>query len=405
MVAARPIEVSEQEARSIASAAQGLGPLNAATRPDRRHLRKAFRNMGVLQIDAVSAVARSHLLVLRSRVGGSHDDLSCLLERSAYKHRELAEYWGHEASYLPIQDWPLFRWRMRRAERGELWKGIRTFAAENSGFISKVERQVAAAGPVSAGQLQKRGRGSSWWGWSESKIALEWLFWIGRLSVSKRDNFTRYYDLSERVLPPSVFEHVPAENDAHLELLRRAAHHLGVASSEDLVDYHRLPKKEGKERVKELVENKELVSVEVQGWDRPAYMAADAKSGHVVSRSMLLSPFDPVVWFRPRAARLFGFEYRLEIYVPAEKRVHGYYVMPFLYENNLCARVDVRAELKTKVLHVPGAYVESEGLSDHGVEALADELRSLAIWRGLEHVRVGQRGNLARRLRRALRAA
>ncbi|MDG2024667.1 MAG: crosslink repair DNA glycosylase YcaQ family protein [Actinomycetota bacterium] len=404
-MAARPIEVSEQEARSIASAAQGLGPLNAATRPDRRHLRKAFRNMGVLQIDAVSAVARSHLLVLRSRVGGSHDDLSCLLERSAYKHRELAEYWGHEASYLPIQDWPLFRWRMRRAERGELWKGIRTFAAENSGFISKVERQVAAAGPVSAGQLQKRGRGSSWWGWSESKIALEWLFWIGRLSVSKRDNFTRYYDLSERVLPPSVFEHVPAENDAHLELLRRAAHHLGVASSEDLVDYHRLPKKEGKERVKELVENKELVSVEVQGWDRPAYMAADAKSGHVVSRSMLLSPFDPVVWFRPRAARLFGFEYRLEIYVPAEKRVHGYYVMPFLYENNLCARVDVRAELKTKVLHVPGAYVESEGLSDHGVEALADELRSLAIWRGLEHVRVGQRGNLARRLRRALRAA
>ena len=294
---------------------------------------------------------------------------------------------------------------MRRAERGELWKGIRTFAAENSGFISKVERQVAATGPVSAGQLQKRGRGSSWWGWSESKIALEWLFWIGRLSVSKRDNFTRYYDLSERVLPPSVFEHVPAENDAHLELLRRAAHHLGVASSEDLVDYHRLPKKEGKERVKELVENKELVSVEVQGWDRPAYMAADAKSGHVVSRSMLLSPFDPVVWFRPRAARLFGFEYRLEIYVPAEKRVHGYYVMPFLYENNLCARVDVRAELKTKVLHVPGAYVESEGLSDHGVEALADELRSLAIWRGLKHVRVGQRGNLARRLRRALRAA
>lgn len=405
MVAARPIEVSEREARSVAIAAQGLGPFRVATRPDRRHLRKAFRNMGVLQIDAVSAVARSHLLVLRSRVGGSHDDLLGLLERTAYKHRQLAEYWCHEASYLPIQDWPLFRWRMRRAERGELWKGIREFAAENSGFISKVERQVAAAGPVSAGELQKRGRGSSWWGWSDSKIALEWLFWIGRLSVSKRDNFTRYYDLSERVLPPSAFEHVPTENDAHLELLRRSAHHLGVASSEDLVDYHRLPKKEGKERVRELVENKELISVEVQGWDRPAYMAAAAKSGHVVSRSMLLSPFDPIVWFRPRAARLFGFEYRLEIYVPAGKRVHGYYVMPFLYENNLCARVDVRAELKTKVLHVPGAYVESEGLSDHGVEALADELRSLAIWRGLEHVRVGQRGNLARRLRKALKTA
>ena len=404
MVAARPIEVSEREARSVAIAAQGLGPFRVATRPDRRHLRKAFRNMGVLQIDAVSAVARSHLLVLRSRVGGSHDDLSGLLERTAYKHRELAEYWCHEASYLPIQDWPLFRWRMRRAERGELWKGIREFAAENSVFISKVERQVTAAGPVSAGQLQKRGRGSSWWGWSDSKIALEWLFWIGRLSVSKRDNFTRYYDLSERVLPPSVFEHVPAENDAHLELLRRAARHLGVASSEDLVDYHRLPKKEGKERVKELVENKDLISVEVQGWDRPGYMAADAKSGHVVSRSVLLSPFDPIVWFRPRAARLFGFEYRLEIYVPSEKRVHGYYVMPFLYENNLSARVDVRAELKTKVLHVPGAYVEPEGLDDLGVEALANELRSLAIWRGLEHVRVGQRGNLARRLRRALKA-
>ena len=404
MVAAKPIEVSDQEARSIAIFAQGLGQFRAATRPDRRHLRKTFRNIGVLQIDAVSAVARSHLLVLRSRVGGCHNDLSGLLERTAYLHRELAEYWCHEASYLPVQDWPLFRWRMRRAERGELWKGIREFASENSGFISKVERQVTVDGPVSAGQLQKRGRRSSWWGWSDSKIALEWLFWIGRLSVSKRHNFTRYYDLSERVLPPSIFEYVPAENDAHLELLRRAARHLGIASSEDLVDYHRLPKKEGKERVKELVENKDLIPVEVQGWDRPAYMAAGAKSGHVVSRSVLLSPFDPIVWFRPRAARLSGFEYRLEIYVPAEKRVHGYYVMPFLYKNNLPARVDVRAELKTKVLHVPGAYVEPEGLDDSGVEALANELRSLAIWRGLEHVRVGQRGNLARRLRRALKA-
>jgi|TARA_B100001105_G_C22373502_1_gene436161 uncharacterized protein YcaQ len=402
MVAAKPIELSEQQARTVAVSAQGLEFVSSSARLDRRHIRKAFRDLGVLQIDAVSAMARSHLLVLRARVGGCHNDLSDLLERTAYQHRELAEYWCHEASYLPVQDWPLFDWRMRRAERGELWKGLREFAAENSAFISKVERQVTADGPVSAGQLQKSGRRASWWGWSDSKIALEWLFWVGRLTVSKRKNFTRYYDLSERVLPSSVFKDPPTENEAHLELLRRAARHLGIASSEDLVDYHRLPKKEAKERIKELVENNDLLPVHVQGWDRPAYMTADAKLSGGVSRSVLLSPFDPIVWFRPRAFRLFGFEYRLEIYVPAEKRVHGYYVMPFLYQNSLCARVDVRSELKTRMLHVPAAHVELGGLDDLGLEALANELRSLATWRGLEHIRVGQRGNLARRLKKAL---
>ena len=400
---ARPVELSGQQARAIAISAQGLGGSLSSARPDIRHLRKTFRSLGVLQIDAVNAIARSHLLVLRSRLGGSHDHLRDLLHRSAYQRRDLAEYWCHEASYLPVTDWPLFAWRMRRAEQGDLWKGIWRFAVKNPNSISRVEQHVAANGPVSAGQLQERPRGAAWWGWSDSKMALEWLFWIGKLTISRREQFTRYYDLSERVLPTSAFENAPSETEAHLELLRRAAVHLGVASAEDLIDYYRLPKIPGKERINELVENEDLLPVQVQGWDRTGYIHAQARPNICDSRSVLVSPFDPIVWFRPRAERLFGFRYRLEIYVPAPKRVYGYYVLPFLHNNSLCARVDVKADVKASTLRVPGAFAEPQGLDDLGVEALASELRSLATWRGLEYVHVGQRGNLARRLRKALK--
>ncbi|MEC9269078.1 MAG: crosslink repair DNA glycosylase YcaQ family protein [Actinomycetota bacterium] len=404
MVAASPVELSEGQARAIAISAQGLDNSSLSTRLDPRHVRRAFKSIGVLQIDAVNTIARSHLLVLRARLGGSHDGLRDLLDRSAYQRRDLAEYWCHEASYLPVDDWPLFAWRMRRAEKGELWKGIWRFAVENPKFIAQVEQHIVANGAVSAGELQKRPPKTTWWGWSDAKIALEWLFWIGKLAVSKRENFTRYYDLSERVLPTKVFEDPPTETDAHLELLRRAALHLGVASAEDLVDYFRLPKVAGKERIKQLVESSDLLPVQVQGWDRTGYVNAHTQHKACTSRSVLLSPFDPLVWFRPRSQRLFNFKYRLEIYVPAHKRVHGYYVLPFLHNNELCARVDVKADVTTNTLQVPAAFEEPQGIDDVAVEALSAELRALAAWRKLEQIRVGQRGNLARRLRKALNA-
>ena len=397
-------ELSSEQARSMAVSAQGLQAASpfSSSRLDARHLRWAFQKLGVLQIDAVNAVARSHLLVLRSRLGGSHDGLSKLLDRTAYERRELAEYWCHEASYLPVDDLPLFRWRMRRAEKGEVWGGIRKFVSENPEFVEEVANYVTLNGPVNAGQLQTKPKGGTWWAWSEAKVALEWLFWTGQVTISKREKFTRFYDLPARVLPAQALDDSVTEIEAHRHLIRRAGVHLGVAAAEDLIDYFRLPKVDGRQRVKELVEDNELLPVQVEGWDRVGYISPDAKVASGTSKSVLLSPFDPLVWFRPRTQRLFNFKYRLEIYVPAAKRVHGYYVLPFLHANKLCARVDVKADNKAGVLHVPAVYAENDSMNDDAVEALASELWALAVWRNLETIKVGQRGDLARRLKKVI---
>jgi len=404
MVVTKHTELSSTQARSMAVSAQGLQATSPFSSPrlDIRHLRWALEKLGVLQMDAVNAVARSHLLVLRARLGGSHDGLSQLLDLAAYQRHELTEYWCHEASYLPVNDLPLFSWRMRRAEKGEVWGGIRKFVAENPEFVAEVENYVTGNGPVSAGQLQTKPKSGTWWAWSESKVALEWLFWTGKVTVSRRENFTRFYDLSTRVLPSRALDDSVSEAEAHHELIRRAGRHLGVAAAEDLIDYFRLPKVDGRQRVMELVENNELLPVQVEGWDRVGYISADAKVSESTSKSVLLSPFDPLVWFRPRTQRLFNFKYRLEIYVPKAKRVHGYYVLPFLHANQLCARVDVKADTKAGVLHVPAVYAEADGMKDQAIETLASELRSLATWRNLETIKVGQRGNLARQLKKVI---
>ena len=404
MSVATHIELSASQARSIAIGAQGLQTPSPFSSPrlDVRHLRWAFTKFGVLQIDAVNAVARSHLLVLRARLGGSHEGLSSLLEDAAYGRRELTEYWCHEASYLPVKDLPLFRWRMDRAAQGEVWSGIRKFVANNPDFVKKIATYVTNNGPVNAGQLQSKPKGGTWWAWSEAKVALEWLFWTGEVSVSNRDNFTRFYDLASKVLPAAALDDSISEVNAQYELLRRAANHLGVASTEDLIDYFRLPKIEGRRHVMDLVEREELLPVQVEGWDRTAYLPASAKIRDETSKSILLSPFDPLVWFRPRAQRLFNFKYRLEIYVPAAKRVHGYYVLPFLHANQLCARVDVKADTKAGVLNVLGVYSEADKTSEQVIEALAVELRLLATWRGLDSIRVGRRGDLARQMKKVI---
>jgi hypothetical protein len=256
---------------------------------------------------------------------------------------------------------------------------------------------------VSAGQLESKPKGGTWWAWSESKVALEWLFWVGEVSVSHRNNFTRFYDQTSKVLGTNALDDSISEIDAHHELIRRAAHHLGIASTEDLIDYFRLPKIDGRQRVMELVERQELIAAQVEGWDRTAYLPANAKITDEMSKSVLLSPFDPLVWFRPRTQRLFDFKYRLEIYVPAAKRVHGYYVLPFLHANQLSARVDVKADMKTGVLNVLGIYSEANRMNEQAIEALAGELQMLAIWRGLDTVKIGQRGDLARQMKKVIR--
>ena len=397
-------ELSAYQARSIALAAQGLQQSGKLVSKELNiyALRRTFQDIGVLQIDAVSVVARSHLLVLRSRLGSSQERLLEVLNRSAYKRRDLTEYWCHEASYLPVQDWPLFKWRMQEAQSGKVWKGIWDFVTNNRKFVEAVHEKIRDLGPSSAGQLGSQKKKGSWWSWSDTKIALEWLFWVGAVAVSHRENFTRFYDLSERVLPEQILGSALPANQAQRELILKASRHLGVATAEDLVDYHRLPKVEGKKRVGELAEDKLLREVVVEGWDRPGYMHPKTSFEKTTSRSVLLSPFDPLVWFRPRARRLFDFDYRLEIYIPAEKRIHGYYVLPFLDRNKLRARVDVKANSEKNILEVRGAYGEGRTVDQETAESLAHELQALASWRNLDGLKIGKRGNLANPLKRIL---
>ena len=397
-------ELSAYQARSIALAAQGLQQSGKLVSKELNiyALRRTFQDIGVLQIDAVSIVARSHLLVLRSRLGSSQERLLEVLNRSAYKRRDLTEYWCHEASYLPVQDWPLFKWRMQEAQSGKVWKGIWEFVTNNRKFVEAVHEKIRDLGPSSAGQLGSQKKKGSWWSWSDTKIALEWLFWVGAVAVSHRENFTRFYDLSERVLPEQILGSALPANQAQRELILKASRHLGVATAEDLVDYHRLPKVEGKKRVGELAEDKLLREVVVEGWDRPGYMHPKTSFEQTTSRSVLLSPFDPLVWFRPRARRLFDFDYRLEIYIPAEKRIHGYYVLPFLDRNKLRARVDVKANSEKNILEVRGAYGEGRTVDQETAESLAHELQALASWRNLDGLKIGKRGNLANPLKRIL---
>ena len=397
-------ELSAYQARSIALAAQGLQQSGKLVSKELNiyALRRTFQDIGVLQIDAVSVVARSHLLVLRSRLGSSQERLLEVLNRSAYKRRDLTEYWCHEASYLPVQDWPLFKWRMQEAQSGKVWKGIWDFVTNNRKFVEAVHEKIRDLGPSSAGQLGSQKKKGSWWSWSDTKIALEWLFWVGAVAVSHRENFTRFYDLSERVLPAEILGSALPANQAQRELILKASRHLGVATAEDLVDYHRLPKVEGKKRVGELAEDKLLREVVVEGWDRPGYLHPKTSFEKTTSRSVLLSPFDPLVWFRPRARRLFDFDYRLEIYIPAEKRIHGYYVLPFLDRNKLRARVDVKANSEKNILEVRGAYGEGRTVDQETAERLAHELQALASWRNLDGLKIGKRGNLANPLKRIL---
>ena len=369
-------------------------------RANLRSLRRAFANLGVLQIDAVNAVARSHLLVLRPRLGGDHDSTRDLLERAAYTSsaspgsagaasvgsssagtasanagsagatagRQLTEYWCHEAAFCAVEDWPLYRWRMRRGETGELWKPLATFAAQNRRNIDNLLKALERHGPASVSELETATgadttkppkREGQWTHWNDTKKALGWLFWAGYVGVAQRVSFARRYDLIERVLPAEIVARQIDEQSAQRELLLQAARCQGVGTAADLGDYFRLPKREAPARIAELVEDKKLVPVQVQGWSHEAYMLPGTKAVRRSSQSVLLSPFDPLVWFRPRGERLFDFHYRLEIYTPAAKRRYGYYVLPFLHEDRLAARVDVRSDRAGQVLQVLGAFSES----------------------------------------------
>jgi len=390
--------ISAREARRIALAAQGFARPRPPGAIDRGHLRRTLERTQLLQIDSVSAVVRAHYLPLFSRLGPYP---AALLDDAAWgRKRVLFEYWAHEASLLPLDLHPLLRWRMARAARGQGTYGrLAKLAAERPDFVESAYAVVRDRGPVAASDIDgSRGQGS-WWGWSDAKCALEYLFWAGRITTHSRRGFERLYDLPERVLPDSVLNApTPDEPDAHRALLALAARAHGIATAADLRDYFRLDADDARPRLPELVEAGTLIPVEVEGWSQPAYLHRDAQRPRRIDATALLAPFDPLVWERARAERLFGFRYRIEIYTPAEKRQYGYYVLPFLLGDRPVARVDLKAERGSGTLHVLGAFAEPAA-PPHTAEALADELRRLAHWLGLERIRLGERGDLASALR------
>ncbi len=398
--------LSLRAARRTALHAQGFGDRRPSGAADRRHLRRVVGRTALLQMDSVNVFERAHYLPVFSRLGPYP---KALLERASYgpraADRELFEYWGHEASLLPLATHPLLRWRMTRAEAlEEGWGGPLRVMRDEPEFVAHVLRRLADAGPSSACDLHEGERpGGPWWDWSRTKVALEYLFWSGRITTASRRGFERVYDLTERVLPASVLAlPTPDRAQAQRELVRIAARAHGVATEKDLRDYFRLRTDEGATAVRSLVEEGELLRVEVEGWRTPAYMSPEAHVPRRVRATALLSPFDPLVWERSRTSRLFGFDYRIEIYVPADQRVHGYYVLPFLHDELLRARVDLKADRQAGVLRVRAAWLEPGCPPDETAEALADELRRAADWQGLGDVLVEPRGDLAAALAAAV---
>ncbi|MCU1592736.1 MAG: hypothetical protein JWO12_128 [Frankiales bacterium] len=392
--------LSKSQARRIALAAQGFGDPLPKGSVDARHLRRTIARTQLLQIDSVNVFARAHLMPVFSRVGPWP---TALLDDLAFSRRELFEYWGHEASFLPVALHPLLRWRMQRAENlEEGWGGPLRVFKERPDFVNSLLRRLEDEGPSGAGALREAPRGKgSWWGWDDVKRGLEYLFWSGRVTTTRRTNgFERVYDLTERVLPAEVLAiPTPAREDAQRELVRLAARSHGVATTKDLRDYFRLKPAEGEAAVRALVEEGALHPVTVAGWKSQAYLSAGAVMPRWVKRSALLSPFDPLVWERSRTERLWDVDYRIEIYVPAHKRVYGYYCLLFLHEEAIRARVDLKADRRAGVLRVLASWREAEG---DVAPALAAELDKAAAWLGLSAVVVEDRGDLARELQAAL---
>lgn len=374
--------VSPAEARRIALAAQGFG----VRRPDpvgRRQLLALLGRLGLHQIDSVNVLVRAHYLPAFSRLG-PYD--RALLDEAAWgpkRSRRLWEYWAHEASLMPLDLHPLLRWRMARADAGGTgYGGLRAFAGERRAEAMAVLARIRAEGPLAASDLEA-GR-TGWWAWSEAKRALEWLFWAGHVTTAtRRRSFERVYDLTERVIPSAVLElPTPDPADARRALVERAARALGIATAAELRDYHRLSPADGNAAIAELAEAGVLLPASVPGWPR-AFLHRDARTPRRIAARALLAPFDPLVWERTRTERLFGFRYRIEIYVPAARRQHGYYVLPFLLGDRLVARVDLKADRQAGRLVVRSVHLEPDAPPDTR-EQLTGELADMARWLALD---------------------
>ncbi len=392
------MNLSVVQARRIALAAQGFHERKPTGPMTRAQLKRLIARIQVLQLDSVSVAVRAHYAPVFSRLGGYDRDI---LDRAAWSHsarspRLLIEYWAHEAALMAVEDWPLLRWRMREYRDGRWGREI---VRKNPRLAENIVTAVAELGPSTAGQIEAhleaepRGRKGPWWDRSETKWVAEALWSSGVLTTAHRTGFARHYDLTERVLPPEVLARHVDDAQAVRELILKAAGALGVGTEADIRDYFRLGAAQVKPALAALVAAGELERVTIDGV--PAYLLAGQKVPRVDRGTALLCPFDPLIFFRPRVERLFGFHYRIEIYTPAHKRQYGYYVWPFLLDGELVGRVDLKADRAAGVLHVPGAFTEDGRDRRRIAAALAAELASMAEWLGLQGVRVGDRGDLA----------
>lgn len=396
--------VSLTEARAFAITAQQLaGPRpKTVTQP---MLRALAEQLGVIQIDSVNVLSRSHYLPAFSRLGAYDRDA---LDALAFDPpRALFEYWGHEASLLPVDLQPMFRFRMAQAAT-DAWGRMRRLARYKKAFIADVLRVVGERGPIAAGEVEleeakKKQKSGGWWSWSDTKTAVEFLFWSGQVTSARRRSFERLYDLPERVLPADVMAApTPTIADAHRTLLERSARAIAIGTEADLRDYYRLGPVPSRAAIAELVSAGTLIPTQVEGWPKVAYRHREARTAAIdPHRAAVLSPFDNLIWMRDRTERLFGMRFRLEIYVPKPERVHGYYVLPFLLGDQLVARVDLKADRHSGTLLAHAAHAEAGVAKPAVAVALAAELRTLASWLGLAEVKAGKVGDLGRELARA----
>ncbi|WP_211305967.1 crosslink repair DNA glycosylase YcaQ family protein [Brevundimonas bullata] len=385
--------ISLPQARRMALAAQGFGGRRPEA-PSSLHLRRTIDHLHLHQIDSVNVLSRAHYLPAFSRLGGYE---RADLDRLAWGppgQRRLFEYCAHEASLIPFDLHPLLRWRMAQADRGETgWGQMKLYAGERRPEAMALLERIQSDGPMAASDFETHKGRPGWWEWSDTKRTLEWLFWAGHITTAeRRGSFERVYDLVERVLPEAVLAaSTPTDAEAHRGLIERAARAHGVATEAELRDYFRQPLEAARRATMELAEEGVLIPVSTPGCRR-AWVHRDARMPRKIEASALLAPFDPLIWHRDRAERLFGFRYRIEIYVPAEKRLHGYYVLPFLLDEGLVARVDLKADRQRGRLMVRSVHLEENAPPDTR-DALEAELGRMADWLGLEEGVVSDPGS------------
>ena len=376
--------LSIADARALALAAQGFDTPRPASKATQRHVNSLISRLGVIQIDSVNVLVRSQELPLFSRLG-NHDRNAI---PKATESQKIFEYWGHEAAHLPVEIHPLFRWKMEAARLGKArhW-GLTSFYDDNKAFVKRMLKHVETNGPTTARELstrtEKRGADKkTWWDWDESKTALEYLFLTGQLmSRGRGTDFARIYDTPDRVLPPNILNApTPTEHDARKQLLMRSAIAQGVVTATDLADYYRQKLASVKPLITELLEEGELREVAVDGWAEKAFVHRSAKLPKQLHATALLSPFDSLVWCRPRNERLFDFHYRIEIYTPKEKRKFGYYVLPFMMNGQMVGRVDLKSDRANSKLLVHSVHTEKGTKRTMINDALDNELRAMAAW-------------------------